>query len=102
MGSTAIHTGQTLQRTVTVAIFLYAGQLRHPENDRKATVRQKSLGELSGPPVSPPDSLSLSGEHSEERRRALGRVQLVLKKSQFSEEQHFSDGNEQFQFFSQQ
>lgn len=70
--------------------------------------RQKSHSEAEKPrrafwPSGQPTRLaqSLWGVFRE-RRRALGRVQLVLKKSQFSEEQHFSDGNEQFQFFSQQ
>lgn len=58
---------------------------------------QKNLGNFSGSQFSPHAQVSPGTEQSE-REGQFHRVQLVLKKSQFSEDWHFSDGNEQFEF----
>lgn len=58
---------------------------------------QKSLGDFSGSQFSPRAQVSTGTEQSKGEGH-FHRVQLVLKKSQFSEDWHFSDGNEQFKF----
>lgn len=58
---------------------------------------QKSLGDFSGSQFSPHAQVSPWTEQSKGEGH-FHRFQPVIKKSQFSEDWHFSDGNEQFEF----
>lgn len=102
LGIAAVSTGQTWQRTVIASTSLYSGQLRCPENDRKGHRCICRKAQIFLALSSAHQTMSPQGEVQRKGEGHFRRVQLVLKKSQFSECWHFNDRNKQFEFVLQQ